>query len=734
MEESIKENKITEGEEHPEDLLNENNESIESKKIKKEKEKINLKGELCTVFESNKSYLNIRASLPLNYLKKNIYDKINEPEESYLTKISESYKFTNSINLLTINEEKEKEEEKEPKKKKYNFYKNRINSSNNLVSYHFKMNEDEGEDNDDKAFLKFSSKKAATMSGNLNNLELKLFIYQEEILDSNLILKTKKSICSLNFIDIDLFLQYIAKGKHFYEKEEDNSNLMEGFCLQYQTFITPETLINKIISCFDFFYSHYLNKDKKINEEIPGNEKEKEKKTLSIRKTSDSSNSEENKKIAYGLIDLLYKFINMHNTYYHNELSNEVITKIYNFLKKLNSINEVKEKYAEKLELAEIELKEYEASIKKFEPIHEDLSKKENKSLSSSEEFNSEDDEQPLKKAETTNKGFKLNMAEPKKKANFLNIYTNEKKPEKNKGEENLKEKRKSKSKNKKEEIDKPYEFDILKYKPQDIASELTRVSYALYSKIKIKEFLKGAFNGKDKYKSSPHICQIIKRFNTISSWVTEEILAYDHAEKRSQILLTFIRVCVFLKKIGNFDDCLSIMTGLTNYNINKLQKTWGHIRSSDMKQFRALKKLLSFEDNWKNLRIEIEKKIEEKSFFIPYLGYYTKRIMFLEEMGPYIKKNTSLINIEKILEVYKVLKDFYKIRNVKNKYYCSDENIKKELYVLQCLEPSNEDFLIQTSNLLEPKFILSNKKLNIKRRTKTDINFLNNINKFDII
>ena len=80
-------------------------------------------------------------------------------------------------------------------------------------------------------------------------------------------------------------------------------------------------------------------------------------------------------------------------------------------------------------------------------------------------------------------------------------------------------------------------------------------------------------------------------------------------------------------------------MTGLTNYNINKLQKTWGHIRSSDMKQFRALKKLLSFEDNWKNLRMEIEKKIEEKSFFIPYLGYYTKRIMFLEEMGPYIKK-----------------------------------------------------------------------------------------------
>ena len=107
---------------------------------------------------------------------------------------------------------------------------------------------------------------------------------------------------------------------------------------------------------------------------------------------------------------------------------------------------------------------------------------------------------------------------------------------------------------------------------------------------------------------------------------------------------------------------------------------------------------------------------------------------MYLEEMGPYIKKGTSLMNIEKILEIYKVLQNFYKLREVKNKYHCSNENIRKELYLLQCLDPSNEDFMIQTANLLEPKFILSNKKLNIKRRTKTDINFLNNLKKANIL
>ena len=107
----------------------------------------------------------------------------------------------------------------------------------------------------------------------------------------------------------------------------------------------------------------------------------------------------------------------------------------------------------------------------------------------------------------------------------------------------------------------------------------------------------------------------------------------------------------------------------------------------------------------------EIDKRIEEKLFFIPYLGYYTKRMLYLEEFGPYIKKNTSLMNLEKIIEGYKVLRYFYKINNVKECKFECDENIKKELIILQCLDPSNEDILINTSNLLEPKFDLSSKK-----------------------
>ena len=830
-------------------LINDIDQKIKKLKTKEEKQKENIleleedlleeKNELNLKGENN--ILSLRSSMPLNSYKRS--SLVENPSERSPKKILDS----------------EDEEENEIEKEDYDFLKNL--HSNNIEckdKINIENNKDDENKNEGKVFLRLSSKKSATVGANIlttNNLEIKFFNYQEEQKDNNFITKIKSSKTFLNFIDIDLFLQYIALGKTFYETEEENKNLREGFCLQYQAFIFPETLINKIISCFNYFYSLYLNKDEEeIIEEKSEDEEEKnitkdlnddefdedensyERKNIfhrrnafRMRKRTNSSNFDEYlKKIPFGLIDFLYTFINLHNTYFHNDLSHEVISKINEFIKKLLDINEIKEKYEQVLELSEIELKEYEASIKKFEPIEykninedkidnlsssdelsfdagkeikeekndkkEEIEKKDEKDEKKDDSVNKKESEEEinekkvdnnkekekkvkfkeekkidnekkeekidnLKKEENNNieekeeyqdfikktvtynpnKTFKLSSTKVVNPTKFINIYLegNQNKNIKEDGKNEKKKNTKSKNENKKEkdEKEKPYEFDILKYKSLDIALELARVNYALFSKIKIKEFLKGAFNGKDKYKKSPYICQIIRRFNTISCWVTEEILAYDHAFLRAKILLKFIRICGVLKKIGDFDDCLSILTGLTCYNISKLHKTWGHISSDEMTNFRALTKLLSFEKNWKNLRIEIDKKIEENSFFIPYLGFYTKRMMYLEEMGPYIKKNTSLINIEKIVEVYKVLKDFYKLLNVKKpKYNCLDENVKKELIVLQCLEPSNEDFLIQTSNLLEPKFILSNKKLKIKRRTKTDINFLNNINKINII
>ena len=759
----------------------------------------------------------LRSSVPINAIKRSHLVKNNNCEKSDNNSPNKLENKQTETPIETKNNIKDEE-----KKEKSDKFLKKMYSSKIFVKKDFNMDKNEEKDNNNEnILLRFSSKKASSTEKNLsknNNLDLKTFKYQEEQPDTNIIKKTKQSKSFLNFIDIDLFLQYIALGKKLYDNDEDNLNVIEGFCLQYQSFIFPDTLINKIISCFNHFYAKYINKQIEIVEEKSEDEEDnnnplkedsnknenenenkdeinivqKRRNAIKKRKRSKSFNlKESSNKIPFGLIDFLYIFINMHNTYFlHIDLSHEVISKIFDFLKKLNAIKEVKEKYDQQIELSEIELKEYESSIKTFAPIMQNnLQEVKDELLSSSEEFLSEDEKekneeinQNQNKEENNeikiNKTQKEDNKKDKKKKdgnskdkkkkekndiknnennifklsntavinpnNFIDIYTEHstktmkvftiKKDKKNNSKEK-KDNKNSKIKEEKEkEEEKPYEFNILKYNSAYIASELARVNYSFFSKIKIKEFLKGAFNRKDKNKISPYICQIIERFNRISNWVIEEILAYDHAVQRSIIVRKFIHICKALKKIGDFDDCLSILTGLTNYNINKLYKTWEHVPPDDMASFRTLKKMLSFEGNWKNLRKEIDKRIEEKLFFIPYLGFYTKRMLYLEELGSYIKKNTSLINTEKIIEAYKVLRYFYKINNVKECKFECDENIKKELKILQCLDPSNEDILINTSNLLEPKFVLKNKKSDNKRRTKTDINFLNNMNKFNII
>ena len=752
-------------------------ENLESKRCKKKKKKLelNLDSEDKIGYKQyqteykTEGNCNLKASLKpndtkFNPLKKSIFSDSVTPASMFIipsSKMMESFKNFSPTKYMNYgNEDFENQTEKHEK------YTNRMNSTKvvNRFDYHsYNSNEDEDLNNNKNNCLRFSNKKSAILNLNqINSLDIKLFNYQKEQKDNNLIMKTKLSKTFINFIDIDLFFQFIALDKNFFDKEEDDDNLIEGFCLQYQTFMLPENLINKIISCFDFFYSRYLNKDNKTK----GGKGELAVNTKSDFKIRSSFDDTAKKIIPFGLIDFIYTFINLHNTYFHAELSNEVITKLNDFLKYLIGIKEVKSKYEKKINLSEKELKEYDAAIKKIIPNVHKASIDETIEETIEEKLNSSDEDDYDKETKTkvklqkrengsiiinnqnnniknfnmmNNTRNKLQLKSVKtlnpSKTQSYNIEDNKIGYIESEGNERkitsdiIKVNRKFKN----QIQDIPYEFDLLNFSAQDIALELTRVNYILYSKIQVKEFLKGAFNGKDKFKSSPHICQIVNRFNRLSYFVVEEILAYDHAEKRAEILLRFINICTLLKNMGNFDDFLSIMTGLTNYNISKLNKTWGHIPSGEVTNFHQMKKILSFEDNWKYLRKEIQKKMDDKSFYIPYLGYYTKRMLYLEEMGPYIKKNTTLINLEKIFEVYKVIKHFYQVRNVKFTGSI-DEGVKKELSVLQCLDPSNEDFLIETSNLLEPKFALSNKKLKVKRRTRTDINFMDNVNKFNLL
>ena len=110
---------------------------------------------------------------------------------------------------------------------------------------------------------------------------------------------------------------------------------------------------------------------------------------------------------------------------------------------------------------------------------------------------------------------------------------------------------------------------------------------------------------------------------------------------------------------------------------------------------------------------------------FIPFLGFYTKRICFVEEMGKYIKDG-YLLNCDKIAEFYGNLKDFFAFKN-----NCYVIERQPKLTILQCLKPSSEIELESIAGKLEPNFILSPKRGDDKRMTSTDLNYMKMTNRF---
>ena len=135
------------------------------------------------------------------------------------------------------------------------------------------------------------------------------------------------------------------------------------------------------------------------------------------------------------------------------------------------------------------------------------------------------------------------------------------------------------------------------------------------------------------------------------------------------------------------------------------------------------LKKILNFQDNYKNIREKIDECLQNNESYIPFLGPYNKRICFLEEYGPYAKDN-SLINADKIVLVQQTLDQFYKFKL--KKYEILHSN-KKELIIFQCLDPIEEEKLEKLASFLEPNFVLDKKKRKEKRITNTELNFIQN-------
>ena len=596
--------------------------------------------------------------------------KVNSNKSSY-NKLNDS-KNKNSItqskfnpNKMSIKQSNHSSNKNSIKQSKYD-PKNKDISSSKRSGRNFGVNYNKEERkafSDDKVINK-----------NKNNLENYSFHYSPEKLGENILQISKKNKNIISYIDIDIFFQRIAEDKKIYDDMNNNDTLLNGFCIQHSIFIPTSIFVSKIISCFNYFYSKYLNlngEENKSGENIIESfinkngypyygYRDKYKKTKNLAK------------IPYSLIDLLILFVDWHEKYNKELMTKEVIDKIENFYNNMLFIYDIKIKYERDINYSNMVLRRIKNSAM-------------------------------IKRARLHGNTVAFDYLFPKK--NMLNNIIRD-----------------------------PSSlsfFNILEYESYDIAKELTRISENIISKIEPKEFFKGVFTKKNKEVTSPNITEITNRFNKLSFWVIEEILSYDYAKERAEVIEKFIDISNELVNLNNFNDSMSMVSALGQIIVADLAKTWKFVSKESKTVLQNLKNFLNFQDNYKNIRDSIDECLQNNEPYIPFMGPYNKRICFLEEYGPYVKDN-YLVNVDKIVLVQQILDQFYKCKLKRYEFVRSHKN---ELIIFQCLDPAEEDELETLGSFIEPIFALNKIKNHEKRITNTERNFRENYEqKIDLI
>jgi hypothetical protein len=165
-----------------------------------------------------------------------------------------------------------------------------------------------------------------------------------------------------------------------------------------------------------------------------------------------------------------------------------------------------------------------------------------------------------------------------------------------------------------------------------------------------------------DEIPESP-VTDITNRFNSLSYWVSTQIVSMDSQKIRVKLVKKFWKVAKCLRELGNFHSLMAIVAGLIRGPVQRLKKTLeavnSHRGSSSIQN--ELVSLCEAKSRFASLRAALT---AYPGPCIPYLGLILSDLVIIDEGNP--DRVENLINWGKCVmihskasQVIKVLKDY---------------------------------------------------------------------------
>jgi hypothetical protein len=184
---------------------------------------------------------------------------------------------------------------------------------------------------------------------------------------------------------------------------------------------------------------------------------------------------------------------------------------------------------------------------------------------------------------------------------------------------------------------------------PDDIADEITRIDWVMFSSIRIRDFVRHVSltqEEKEKCKSLINVTRMINHFNHVAKWVANMVLIRDKSKHRAPCLEKFMLIATKLRKLNNYNGLAAVLAGINGTAIHRLAQTRALVSPDVQKQFARLVLLMGTQKSHFAYRLAWENSPLPR---IPFIPLHRRDLVSAEEGSrTFVGPNGDRINWKK--------------------------------------------------------------------------------------
>lgn len=169
--------------------------------------------------------------------------------------------------------------------------------------------------------------------------------------------------------------------------------------------------------------------------------------------------------------------------------------------------------------------------------------------------------------------------------------------------------------------MNKPRYHSFMAIPAEDVAEEMTRMDWVMFSSIRIRDFVRHvSLSAEDRARcrSLKNVDRTIAHFNHVAKWVANMILLRDKPKHRAQTLEKFMLVAGKLRQMNNYNGLAAVLAGINGSAVHRLAQTRALVPPEVHKSFARLVILMGTQKSHFAYRLAWENSPLPRIPFIP--------------------------------------------------------------------------------------------------------------------